>query len=375
MSVRQIAISLILVFGLLGGVYSFKTSLANQAETKKRRPSKTAWNIETTRVVSSASSKKIIEYGHASSIEKVDISAEVQGKIQRGDLQLLEGAKFKRGTRLFSIDSKVREYSVRSLKNDYINAINSVLPDLKLDYGDSYKNWENYAKGLKVDAPLPLYPESSSSQETNFISANNIYKLYNTIQSEQELLKKHHVYAPFHGSIQKVNFKPGSSVNPGSTVLTLIRTDLLEISVPLDKDIAKQLKVGDSAKVIVSDSKSIKGHVVRVSDFISQKNQTMTVYVAVHNASDQGVYDGDYLAVQFDNDSKNTETTVPRSSIVFNDKVFVINQEDSTLVLTQVNLIDALSDKVAIKGLAPNTLIANDPPTNAYNGMKVIFQP
>ena len=79
-----------------------------------------------------------------------------------------------------------------------------------------------------------------------------------------------------------VYLEPGSVANPGSRIASMIRTDKLELEVPVRIEDAYWINVGDQVNVSTKDRQiQWTGKVVRKSDFMDPSSQAITVYIAL----------------------------------------------------------------------------------------------
>ncbi len=377
MTTRQILISVVLLAVIGFGTLQIINSLTAPDEAPPRNKNFGLREVEAVMPVRESEDVLVREYGYVSTVDKLEINAEASGKLLKTNIKLANGVSFNKGDLLVSIDSKTRALNLKALKSDYINQVNSVLPDLKVDYPGSFPKWEKYAQGLSIDKPLPAPPETSSASENAFISRNNIYKSYHTILSEEEVIKRHRIYAPFDGSLSNVKLQTGSNVNTGTNIATAIRTDLVEVAIPLKKTMASNLKLNKTVNLILENGTQVPGRVSRISDFINTESQTQMVYIEVKNAKKNQVFSGDYVQVQIPvtTSTQGAYVSIPRSAILRNNNIFTINTQDSTLNLVSVSIKDIIGNRVMVEGLQNNNSLVVKNASESFNsGMKVNFR-
>ena len=78
--------------------------------------------------------------GRLSSQEEVDLSSEVQGKYYRADVVLKEGTNFKKGDLLVRIFDEEAKNNLKASKSRFMNGIAGILPDIRIDFPESYTN-------------------------------------------------------------------------------------------------------------------------------------------------------------------------------------------------------------------------------------------
>ena len=89
------------------------------------------------------------------------------------------------------------------------------MPDLKIDYADSYDNWYKFFENINIDKDLPEFPEIKSTKEKVFYPAEIFLAAYYNIKSAESNFKKHNIYAPFNGAITEVNVEVGGIAGYG----------------------------------------------------------------------------------------------------------------------------------------------------------------
>ena len=79
---------------------------------------------------------EIIGLGRLASSQPVTIYSEVTGILEAGTIPFLPAATFKKGDLLFKVDDRQTKLELNSLKSDLMNALASVLPEIKVDFPD-----------------------------------------------------------------------------------------------------------------------------------------------------------------------------------------------------------------------------------------------
>ena len=308
-------------------------------------------------------------YGRVVSSHQLNLTAEVGGRLLAGNLPLKAGQNFKKGQVLFRIHSTEQRLSLQARKSTFLNLLASILPDLRIDFAESYSDWQQYFDAIDLEKALPELPRAKSSKEKTFLATKNILGEFYSIKSLEENLKKYSVYAPYTGSISTINVQVGSIVNPGTQVGTIIRTDQLELEIPIElKDIAF-IELGKRVEVVGQDEQRFKGEVLRIADLVDPNTQSVNVFIAVKNTSKQRIYDGLYLRTVIPGKVVKDAMSIPRGVIRNKNEVFVVENE---VLKTKIIVIEKVSGENAIvSGLTPGDLLVTDAPANASNNMKV----
>lgn len=368
MNWRKFIVGLILVFALFGLTYMLTGMLSGMAETAEELQKEAVkLFVKTAPVDYTTNIAKIVESGRLSSQQQVDLSAEVQGQILPGDVVLKEGTKFKQGALLVRIFDEEAKNNLKASKSKFMNGIAGILPDIKIDFPESYKKYEDFFNSIKIDEPLPELPQLDSDKEKVFLASRNILNDYFNIKSAEVRLSKYRLYAPFDGSFTGVYLEPGSVANPGSRIASMIRTDKLELEVPVRIEDAYWVTVGEKVQVFTKDRLTQwTGHIVRKSDFMDPNSQTIMVYIALSPEKDKPLYQGQFLMAEFLAKTLDNSMEIPRNAVFNKDRVFIV--EDGKLKEKKVTILKTHETTVIISGLPEGSDLVVEPLVNAKEG-------
>lgn len=368
MNWRKFLLNLVLIIVVLAGSYllmGYLSSMKTTPESKPRQDTKlfvraVEVNYETNSAVISAT-------GRLSSQEEVDLSSEVQGRILSGDVVLREGTKFKKGDLLVRIFDEEVKNNLKASKSRFMNGIASILPDIRIDYSESYSKYEAFFNSIKIDKPLPDLPAVDSEKEKVFLASRNILNDYYSIKSAEVRVGRYLMYAPFNGTFTNVFMEVGSVANMGSRIASMIRTDKLELSVPVEAQDIYWIKIGDKVSATTQDgTHSWKGVVARKSGFVDPGTQSITVFVNLKPSPGNPLYQGQYLRATFANKTIENSIEIPRNAIFNKNKVYVV--EDGLLVEREVNIHKMTSTTVIFSGLEEKDMVVTEPLINVSEG-------
>ena len=264
--------------------------------------------------------------GRVRSREVVELTPEVSGIVLSQNFRLRKGDSFYKGQTVLSIDSRLASNSYKTMISDLQNALASLLPDLKSDIPDAYERWNTFFTALSPDQPLPGLPAAGNDREKLFVSRFNIYKLYYLAQNQRLTLSKHTLKAPFTGTVSESKIFPASMVRAGIGVATLVRTDNMEIELPLTSVEASFVRKGMSALVTTDDMQEpITGTVHRMGGNLDEQMQTVSVFVRVKNGSPNNLLDGAFATVFIKGDEIPQSVAVVRKAVHDKNKVYTIN--------------------------------------------------
>ena len=369
MNWRKSLISVIAIVAILAGAYAlnvFFSSMGQEPEEKTREEVKLY--VKTEKVVYSANSGNIIESGRLASQQSVTLSAEVPGQILQGDVTLREGTKFRRGDLLVKIFDEDARNNLKAQKSKFLNSIAGILPDIKIDYPESFDKYMEFFSSVKIDKPLPPLPKLDTEKEKVFLASRNILNDYYSIKSAEVRLSRYKVYAPFEGTFTMVFLEPGSVANPGARIASMIRTDKLELEVPVRSEDAYWINENDGVKVSTKDLRiSWMGKVVRKSSFMDPNTQTISVFVALAPEKDKPLYQGQFLRAEFASKTFDECMEIPRNAIFRKDRVFTV--EEGKLKENRIDILITNETTVLISGLAEGSQLVVEPLVNAREGV------
>jgi RND family efflux transporter MFP subunit len=220
---------------------------------------------------------------------------------------------------------------------------------------------------VKINEPLPPLPQTDSEKEKVFLASRNILNDYYSIKSAEVRLSRYKIYAPFDGTFTAVFLEPGSVANPGTRIASMIRTDKLELEVPIRTDDAYWINVGDKVQVSTKDFRvSWTGKVVRKSSFMDPNTQTISVYVALSSKKDKPLYQGQFLRAEFASKTLDNSMEIPRNAVFSKDKVFTV--EEGKLREHKIDVLKTNETTVLFTGLPEGIDLVVEPLVNARDG-------
>jgi len=371
MNIRRFIISITLLIVAVVAAYFIMQALANsKKDPESRAKEKAKIYVRANNLEYSDNNTTIQASGRLSSQSLVDLSAEVSGKILQGDISLKEGTNFKKGDLLVRIFDEEAKNNLKASKSRFLNSIAGILPDMKIDFTDEYDKWNKFFNDINIDKELPVLPKFNSDKEKIFLASRNILNDYYTIESAQVRLSKYKIYAPFKGTFTNVMMEVGSVANPGTRIATMIKTDNLELEVPVKTEDIYWIKKGDKVKVSTSNGQMTWwGKVIRKSDYVDPASQSIMVYVAVEPQKDKPLYQGQYLQAEFSDKVVQKSFEIPRNALLNKNEVYLV--EDGVLKRATVNVLKLGSTTALISGPKENSTIVVEPLINAAEGVVV----
>jgi membrane fusion protein, multidrug efflux system len=371
MNWRKITFVVVALIVLLGGSAALSMMFVSMKPEPPRIPDNRmkrfvkAETVAYTDIVSPLSRE-----GRMVSSNEVMLVAEASGKILTGQVPLRKGTSFRKGQLIASIYSDEVELAIKARKSHYLTTLSNLLPDIKMDFPDKYEMYLQFFNSIEMDKKLPELPEVKDEKLKIFLSSRSVISEYYGIQQDEKRLERHKLYAPFNGTIAQVNFEVGAYVNAGGQIAKMIRTDELEVEVPVENDQSKWIKVGDKVEVHSQNREVVKtGVVVRKSDFVDPSSQGRSIFVKVNNNVGEEHYTGEYKLVVFPGQVIQQAMEIPRNAVFNSNEVFTI--VDGMLKKKTINVLKWNETTLIFNGLEEGEKIVAEPMINAKENTPV----
>ncbi|MEN7547518.1 HlyD family efflux transporter periplasmic adaptor subunit [Rapidithrix thailandica] len=369
MNKRRLTI-LAVALGIIVGAYFLMGLLASMKEEPPKKvqvePKKF---VKTQPVQYSDTQTEIVAFGRVESAQQLDLVSEVSGRIISSKVPIKVGQNFRKGALLFTIDDPEERLKLKSSKSNFLKLLASILPDFKIDYPQSYNQWYEYFKSVELDQPLPDLPQVNSDAEKTYLATRDVFSTYYTIKSTEARHQKFNLYAPYNGSITEVFQEVGSVVSNGMRIARIIKTDHLELKVPVEANNIKWVRTGSKAFISTEDaSQQWEGRIVRIGDVVNQNTQSIDVFIAIISGK-YPIFDGLYLKATVPGSTVKESMVMPRNAVFNGNQVYVIEQ-DSILKVKEVDIHKINQETIVFSGLEPGADLVWEPLINAYNNMK-----
>lgn len=311
--------------------------------------------------------------GRLYSVSEIDLVAEASGKIITGNIPLKKGSKFYKGDILFTIYPDEAVLALKASKSKFLNSLANILPDIKIDFPEEANKFTDFFSSIELDKKLPSFPHIEDQKLKIFLASKNLLSEYYSILKGELQLSRHTIRAPFNGTYIQVNMEVGAYTNIGGRVARAIRTDLLELEVPLDRFDADWVKIGDNVTVH-SEKRSveIQGTVVRKNQFIDENTQSQGIYIRIKNNNDLNFLVGEYMVAQFPGHPIYNAMEVPRNVVFNTNEVFIVIE--GRLKKKNINIIKINSNTLVFNGLPEGDTLVMQPLINVLEGTLVEIQ-
>jgi multidrug efflux pump subunit AcrA (membrane-fusion protein) len=364
---RRIVIVATFIF-IVGLAYGLMRFLAAQKEDLRLRPPVEAKRfvkaepVEYTTIISPVSAP-----GRLTSIAEVDIVAEAAGRLEQGDVNLKKGSTFSQGDVLFVVYPDEAVLELKASKSQFLNTLANLLPDIRIDYPEHEKQYMEFFLSISLDHPLPRFPEVKDEKLKIFLTSRNVLSQYYNIRRNELQLSRRTTTAPFDGTFTNVFLEVGSYTNTGGRIAEAIRTDELELEVPVERFDAAWIKIGDPVTVR-SDRRGLtwKGKVIRKSQFVDPNTQSQAIFIKIQNHRNPSLLAGEYLNAEFPGHPIENAMEVPRNVVFNTNEVFVI--VDDRLEKRTANIIKVNEKTLIFNGLPEGEILVMQPLINVLEG-------
>jgi len=195
--------------------------------------------------------------------------------------------------------------------------------------------------------------------EKTKLSTRGIYSKYYAVNSQEILLSKHRIVAPFTGYINSNGIVKGSFVSTGQQLLTLSDARNVEIAVPLLIDEINLIYFSSPPVVRIFTDKNknevLFGKIYRKETLLNRNSQTLNVYVSFQNSKlNSSFLPGNYVSVKIDGMKMNDVAKIPR--YVVDNENHVYTMEEGKLARREVEVVAIQGDAAIIKNTVPNEM-------------------
>lgn len=363
-----IVVSVIFILGLAYGLMKFLEAQKEAPPVRRAVEARRFVKFEPVKYTNIQS--EVSMTGRLASVAEVDIIAEASGSIEAGKVALKKGASFSKGDVLFVVYPDEAVLTLKARKSQYQNTLATILPDMKIDFPESVNAYRAFFSSISVDRPLPPLPEISDDQLKIFLASRNVISEYYGIERDELQLKRRTVRAPFHGTYKEVYLETGAYTNTGGRVARAIRTDEMELEVPLKRVDAAWVRIGDPVQVH-SEKRGLswKGKVIRISPYVDEGTQSQEIFIQIPSDSKKPLLAGEYFLATFPVRPILGVMEIPRNSVFNSNEVFVI--KNNRLAKRQINVIKENDRTLIFNGLTAGDSVVVQQLINVSEGTMV----
>ncbi|GAB1309176.1 hypothetical protein KH5_18590 [Urechidicola sp. KH5] len=366
MNLRQVIIvgSAIAIF--LIGYFGMKL-LSDQKKSFKPKIENFAKAAFVDTVQNSTVAIKINASGNLTAKNKVELYSEVQGVLEVTGKEFRPGVTYNEGQTILRVNSDEFYANLQSQKSNLQNLIASIIPDIRLDYPESFEKWNTYLSTFDLSNNVKPLPEPSSDQEKYFITGKNIYTTYYNVKNLEARLEKYNIRAPYNGILTETSVTTGALIRSGQKMGEFIDPSVFEIEIAINAAYADVLSVGKTVTLYnLTRSQSWEAKVTRINGRVDFRTQSVKIYVEVRG---DNLREGMYLEADVPGRDEANAYKIARKVII--DNKFVYTVVDNKLQAVDVDVVHFDESTAIVKGLEDGTLLVSKLIPGAYQGMEV----
>lgn len=361
---------LFIVFLVITGGISMIVAKNKQETIKKEKKADDDIHVPIHKVRNQLTVLSMQSYGQVTANSEINISFEIQGKLERGNVTMKPGTNFRKGQVLYRVDNSEAYFTFRARIATFSTLLLNALPDIELEYPSEKNKWISFLNDLDPQKLLPNLPKTASSKEYLFITSRNIVAEYYNLLSLESRLKKYFYIAPFSGTVISTAAEPGSITSPGMMIARIAKTGNFEVKVPISMDDIETYREKGKATFTDASGKEVAtGKIIRVSGVINQQTQSADVYYSVKAIKGEQVYNGMHLNVSIETESAKNTVTIPLTCY-HDGKVMVLEEEK--LVPVNVLKVDSKPDSLLVTGLTDGQMLVLERVKKTKKGIKFI---
>jgi multidrug efflux pump subunit AcrA (membrane-fusion protein) len=254
--------------------------------------------------------------GKVEAKQNFNIYSEVNGILTKGDKDFLSATFFQKGEVIGQINSDQLKAQIHSQISLYKAKLGSVMAIVKMDFPESFTTWNSYLNQIDHQEKIKNLPQYKSQKEQHFFIANGIEEIYYSIKSQEELLKKHTIIAPFDGFITDVETKEGTLISSGQKLGSFIGDKSYDVVVDVRKDYLKWIQKNDSLFLSNGQMAMVK----RIEKIIHPNTQTISLYA---ETTDQNLFHGEFVTGQISCSKKVLAYKIDQKLIDEDDNIFI----------------------------------------------------
>ena len=359
---------ILFISGFLVIAISFQLSkkiIDSNPPPRKRAENKTK-DVYIKKVVNGKYQVQIPSEGILQAYKRIRITSRVQGLMRAINPLFKPGQEYQSGQIIVKIEPAEFLANVISQRASLFNLITSILPDLNLDFPESYQIWNDYLKKFDLQKGVPQLPKMDDKVKL-FVSGRGVISSYYSLLNLEKTLSFYTIRAPFNGVLVNANVTEGSLIRPGQELGEFISPGDYELMVALPKSYLSNIEKGAKVKVKSIDTgQDFFGIVSRINSKVNTQTQSVEVFIRIKDKElKEGMYMQAYIdAITFDN-----VFAIDRGLINGSQELFTV--KDNKLTLQKVNPIHYTETLAIIEGLLDGQQIIAQPMIGAYSGMEI----
>lgn len=238
-----------------------------------------------------------------------------------------------------------------------LNASNAQVDSARAQLNLAKSNFERYSQLFDENA---ISAAMLDQYKTNY---ENAVATFNAAQAQAAQLSNNLSYtqltANADGVISKISAEIGQVVSAGQTVLTLVRTNELEVEINVPENKLSEIEIGKRAEISFwANSDKVGGVVREISPVADSAARTYRVRISILNLR-ENIYLGMTASAEFTSTNTNGGYVLPLSAIFQtgeNAQVWIVTDENTT-ALKNVTVESFSGNEVIVRGISPQDKI------------------
>ena len=231
---------------------------------------------------------EVTAYGSAQPHFKLDLTAQVTGRVNRLAANFESGRRISKGELLVQLEDSSYQASVATAQQNLHEARLSLLEEER--EGDrALKEWQASGLSGEPDSDLVLRHPQLATARAAIVNAEA------SLASARKDLQQTHIIAPFDALVVKRSIAPGSYLQTGDEVATLYSTDRVEIAVSLSAQdwarLPEQSVLDSGTREVTLDNvesgQSWTGKILRREQHLDETTRKRTLIISVDHPLDQ----------------------------------------------------------------------------------------
>ena len=210
--------------------------------------------------------------GTLAPVEAVDVRARLEGDIEA--VVVREGERVRTGQVLARFEASQQ----RSARESAAAAVASGQSAVSTAQWTVDQSRELLQAGAIPERDLRAGEQSLAAARAQLAAAQS------SLRSATSSLADTRVTSPINGTVSTRSVEGGEHVARGAPLLTVVRTEQLELSAAVPARRADEVRVGQRVR-FEADGRQFEGRVARISPTVDPSSRSVTVYVRVDNAS------------------------------------------------------------------------------------------
>ena len=208
--------------------------------------------------------------GNLRPVETVNVRARIEGDLVA--LNVREGDAVRSGAVLARFESVEQEAALQSAVADLLAA----RTESETATWNRDQTRDLFKSGAVAERDMRAADQNALTAAARFAAAESRFK------AAEAVVRDTRVLSPVTGVVEKRNVENGERVSRGATLLTVVRSDVLELTAAVPARRASALAT-DQVVRFSADGRVIEGRVARVSPTIDPQSQSVTVFLHVPN--------------------------------------------------------------------------------------------